>query len=48
MMVDGEEEPQEKEGVFDLDFEVVDPKPAQMGAYSPIVSESSVNNLNDY
>jgi hypothetical protein len=48
MDVDSDEEPEEMEGVSDLDYEVVAPQPAQMGAHSPARSESSVNNFDDY
>ena len=47
MDVDSEEEPEEIEGVSDLDFEAAAPQPAQMGAHSPVASEASINNLND-
>jgi len=48
MDVDEEEEPEMIEGVLDLDFEVAAPQPAQMGAHSPVASEESVNNLDDF
>ena len=48
MDVDSEEEPEEIEGVSDLDFEAAAPQPAQMGAHSPVASEASVNNLDDF
>ena len=48
MDVDGEDEPEEIQGVSDLDFEVSAPQPAQMGAHSPVASEASVNNLDDF
>ena len=48
MDVDGENEPEEIQGVSSLDFEVAAPKPAQMGAHSPVASEESVNNLDDF
>ena len=48
MDVDGENEPEEIQRVFDLDFEVAAPQPAQMGAHSPVASEASVNNLDDF
>jgi hypothetical protein len=48
MDIDSDEEPEEIEGVSDLDYDVVAPQPAQMGAHSPARSESSVNNLDDY
>ena len=44
MKVDGEEEPQEMEGVSDIDYEEHAPKPAQIEPYSPVESEASVNN----
>ena len=43
-----EDEPEEVQGVSDLDFEVAAPQPAQMGAHSPVASEVSVNNLDDF
>ena len=48
MDMDEEEEPEEIEGYSDVDFEEADPQPAQLGAHSPVASESSVNNLNDF
>ena len=48
MDVDGEDEPEEIQGVSDLDFEVAAPSPAQVGAHSPVASEASVNNLDDF
>ena len=48
MDVDEEEEPEEIEGYSDIDFEEADPQPAQWGAHSPVASESSVNNLDDF
>jgi len=45
MDMDEEEEP---EGYSDVDFEEADPQPAQLGAHSPVASESSVNNLNKF
>jgi hypothetical protein len=48
MDVDGEEEPKEIQKVSNLDFEVVAPLPAQMGAHSPVASDASVNNLDDF
>ena len=45
MDVDGKDEPEEIQGVSDLDFEVAAPPPAQMGAHSPVASEASVNNF---
>ena len=46
--MDGEDEPEEIQGVSDLDFEVAAPSPAQVGAHSPVASEASVNNLDDF
>jgi hypothetical protein len=48
MDIDSDEEPEEIEGVSNLDYDVVAPQPAQMGGHSPTRSESSVNNLDDY
>jgi hypothetical protein len=48
MDIDGDEEPEEVEGVSDLDYNVVVPQPAHMGAHSPARGESSINNLDDY
>ena len=48
MDVDGEEEPEEIEGVSNLDFEVAAPQPAQMGAHSLVANEASINNLDDF
>jgi hypothetical protein len=48
MDVDEEEEPEEVEGYSDVDFEETDSQPAQLGAHSPVASESSVNNLDDF
>jgi hypothetical protein len=48
MQVDDEEEPHEIEGVSYLDHEEEAPQPAQMEPYSPVASESSVNNLDDF
>jgi hypothetical protein len=48
MDVDGEEDPEEIEGVSNLDFEAASPRPAQLGAHSPVASEASVNNLDDF
>jgi len=48
MDMDEEEEPEEIEGYSDVDFEEADPQPAQLGAHSPVTSESSVNNLDDF
>jgi len=48
MDVDSENEPEEIQGVSSLDFEVAAPKPAQMGAHSPVASEASINNLDDF
>ena len=43
-----EDEPEEVQGVFDLDFEVAAPQPAQMGAHSLVANEASINNLDDF
>ena len=43
-----EEEPEEIECYSNVDFEKADPQPAQWGAHSPVASESSVNNLDDF
>jgi hypothetical protein len=48
MDVDSDEEPDEIEGVSDLEYKVVAPQPGRMGAHSSAHSESSVNNLDDY
>jgi len=49
MDVDEEEkEPEEIEGYSDVDFEEADFQPAQLGAHSPVASESSINNLDDF
>jgi hypothetical protein len=48
MDIDSDEEPEDLEGVSNLEYDVVVPQPAQMGAYSPAHSESSVNNLDNY
>jgi len=48
MDMDEEEEPEMIEGVSDLDFEVAAPQPVQMGGHSPVASEESVNNLDDF
>jgi len=48
MDMDEEEEPKEIVGYSDVDFEEADPQPAQLGAHSPVASESSVNNLDDF
>jgi hypothetical protein len=48
MDIDSDEEPEEIEVVSNLDYDVVAPQPAQMGAHSPARCESSVNNLDDY
>ena len=43
-----EDEPEEVQGVSDLDFEVAAPQPAQMGAHSLVANEASINNLDDF
>jgi hypothetical protein len=48
MDVGGDEEPQEMEGVYEIDYEVGSPLPPPQGAHSLVRSESSVNNLNDF
>jgi hypothetical protein len=48
MDIDNDEELEEIEGVSDLDYDVVVPQPALMGAHSPARSESSVNSHDDY
>jgi hypothetical protein len=48
MDVNSDEEPEEMEGVSDVHYYVVAPRPAHMGAHSPGRSKSSVNNLDDY
>jgi hypothetical protein len=48
MDVDSDEEPDEIEGVSDLEYKVVAPQPGRMGAHSPTRCESSINNLDDY
>jgi hypothetical protein len=48
MDMDGEDEPEDIQGVSDLDFEVAAPSPAQLGAHSPVASEASVNNFYDF
>ena len=44
MQVDGgEEEPQEIQGVSEMDFEDQVPQPAPVEAHTPVASEASVN-----
>ena len=43
MQVDGEDEPQEVQGVSEVDFEELVPQPAQVKTHSPAESEASVN-----
>ena len=43
MQVDGEEEPQEIQGVSEMDFEEQAPQPMPVEAHSLAVSEASVN-----
>ena len=43
MQVDGEDKPQEIQGVSEIDFEEQVPQPAQVETHSPSVSEASVN-----
>ena len=47
MEVDGEE-PEEMQGVSGMDFDAVAPQPPPMGVHSPVSSESSVNDLDDF
>jgi hypothetical protein len=44
MQVDGEEEPQEMEGISDVDIEEHDPQPALIVPHSPAESIASVHN----
>jgi hypothetical protein len=46
--VDGDEEPQEMEGVSEIDYEAGSPLPPPQGAHSPVCSELSVNDLDDF
>ena len=41
--MDGEVDPQEVQGVSELDFEEQAPQPAQVKIHSPAASEASVN-----
>ena len=43
MQVDGEEEPQEIQGVSEMDFEEKARQPAPVETHSPAASEASVN-----
>ena len=43
MQVDGEDEPQEVQGVSEVDFEEQAPQPALVETHSPAESEASVN-----
>ena len=43
MQVDGEDEPQEVQGVSEIDFEEQAPQPVQFETHSPAESEASVN-----
>ena len=43
MQVDGEEEPQEIQGVSEMDFEDQAPQPAPVEVHTPMASEASVN-----
>ena len=43
MQVDGEDEPQEVQGVSEVDFEEQAPQPAPVETHSPTASEASVN-----
>lgn len=46
--MDVDEEPEEIQDVSSMDFEGAAPQPPPMGAHSPVSSESSVNDLDDY
>ena len=43
MQVDGEEEPQETQGISEMDFEDQAPQPAPVEVHTPVASEASVN-----
>ena len=43
MQVDGEDEPQEVQGVSEIDFEEQAPQPVLIKTHSPAESEASVN-----
>ena len=43
MQVDGEDEPQEIEGVLEMDSEDQAPQPAPVEVHTPAASEASVN-----
>jgi len=43
-----DEEPEGVQGVSGMDFDAVAPQPPPMGAHSPVSSESSVNDLDDF
>ena len=43
MQVDGEEEPQEIQGVLEMDFEDQVLQPAPVEVHTPVASEASVN-----
>jgi hypothetical protein len=48
MDVDDDEEPPEMKGVSETDYKVGSPLLPPQGAHSPMRSESSVNNLDDF
>jgi hypothetical protein len=48
MDMDGDEEPHEMEGVSEIDYEVGNPLPLPQGTHSPVRSEASVNDLDDF
>jgi hypothetical protein len=43
IQVDGEDEPQEVQGVSEVDFEEQAPQPAQVETHSSVASKASVN-----
>ena len=43
MQVDGEEEPQEIQGISEMDFEDQAPQPAPVEVRTPVASEASIN-----
>ena len=43
MQVDGEEEPQEIQGISEMDFEDQAPQPAPVEVHTPVASKASVN-----
>ena len=48
MEVEDEEDPEEIQGVSGVDTVSGVPMPPPQGAHSPVRSESSINNLNDF